>query len=227
MSRPPLELPHTSCLCPSHSHLVRLWWSSLHLDQVQPPQGWVSAHPTPPPPGACPPISTLGAVQAPLTALQTDIWELFILHSPFSQGLCSFLKWFTILWVALHLMASSPSTRHKAFSRLGNFSNKTACFLFSKRTRCTPSNQYLLGVGLLRGREVYSALRRCRHSPQGAYNETVVGKGVKKLLRFLGVDTMPVVLGFWRSCQKKRIFFLCFFIFFFSSSLFSSSSTFL
>ena len=106
-------------------------------------------------------------------------------------------------------MANSPSTRHKAFSLLGNFSNKTACFLFSKRICCTPSNQYLLGVGLLRGRQVYRTLRRCRHSPQGAYNENVMGRGVKKLLRFLGVDTTPVVLGFWRTCAQKRIFLLC------------------
>ena len=59
-----------------------------------------------------------------------------------------------------------------------------------------PLQSNLLGVGLLRGREVYRALRRCKHSPQGAYNENVMGRGVKKLLRFLGVDTTPVVLGF-------------------------------
>lgn len=134
--------------------------------------------------------------------------HLGIIYSPLPllSGLCSFLKWFTILSVALHLMANSPSTHHKAFSRLGNFSNKTACFLFSKRTRCAPSNQYLLGVGLLRGREVYSALRRCRHSPQGAYNENVMGKGVKKITKILRSGHYVSSAGILKELSKKKDF---------------------
>lgn len=124
-----------------------------------------------------------GAAQTPHAALQIDFWELFILLSLPPKACVLFLSGLQYSELPYTLWPACC----KEFFCLGNSSNKTAYFLFSERTRCTPSNQYLLALGLLRGRKVYSALRRCRHSLQGAYNKIVTGRGVEKLLRFLGV----------------------------------------